>query len=109
MKEQRRPDMSGCMPPLLHEEWSVEREYKEALLNWVAVGVDFVDFADIEFADAGLDFAHVADDDPHEMAGLDIFFGDFVGGVWSGGQDFLGKGVVVVVRQAVLQDVAVRA
>jgi hypothetical protein len=46
MKEQRRPDMSGCMPPP-HEEWSVERDYNAALLNAVAVGVDFVDFADV--------------------------------------------------------------
>jgi hypothetical protein len=109
-KRKKRKRKSTGIKPLLHEEWNAgKKAQKRLLLHGVAVGVDFVDFADVEFADAGFDFAHVADDDPHEMAGLDIFFGDFVGGVWSGGQDFLGKGVVLVVRQAVLQDVAVRA
>ncbi len=43
------------------------------------------------------------------MGGLDIFFGDVVGGVGRDGQNFLSEGVVVVVRQRVLQDVAVGA
>src|SRR5260221_7726917 len=79
------------------------------LLNRVAVGVDFVDFADVQVANAGFDFAHIADDDPDQMGGLNIFFGDVVGGVGRDGQNFLSEGVVVIVRQRVLQDVAVGA
>src|SRR5882757_2752118 len=79
------------------------------LLNRVAVGVDFVDFADVEFADAGFDFGHVANDDPDQVGRLNIFFGDVVGGVGRDGQNFLSEGVVVIVGQRILQNVAVSA
>ena len=75
----------------------------------VAVGVDFVDFADVEFADAGFDFAHVTDDDPDEMIGENIFLGDLVGVGGSDGQRFGGEGVVIIGRQAVLENLAVGA
>lgn len=35
--------------------------------------VNLMDLAHIEFADAGFDFAHVADDDPHQKLGW-IYF-----------------------------------
>jgi len=39
------------------------------LLHRIAVSVDFVHLAQIQFADAGFDLTHVADDHPDEMAG----------------------------------------
>ena len=79
------------------------------LLDWVAVGVDFVDFADVQFADAGFDFAHVADYHPDKWSGWMYFLAISlaIGGRY--GQDFLGEGVVVILRQTVLEDVAVGA
>ena len=49
------------------------------LVDGVAVGVDFVDFAYVQGADAGFDFAHIADDHPDKMIWLDVFFCYFVG------------------------------
>ena len=43
---------------------SILRPYTTELLDGVAVGVDFVDFADVQFANAGFDFGHVADHQP---------------------------------------------
>jgi hypothetical protein len=39
--------------------------HSRSLLDGVAVGVDFVDFANVQFTDAGFDLGHVADHQPN--------------------------------------------
>ena len=78
-------------------------------MHWVAVSVDLVDFAQVQFANARFKLAHISDDYPHQMVRQNVLFGYLVSAIWREGQCFLGKGVVVILRQAVLKDVAIRA
>ena len=68
-----------------------------------------MDFADVEFADAGLHFAHVANDDPDEMVGQNVFCGGLIGFGRGYGQGFLSVGVVIIRGQIELEDLAVGA
>src|SRR5580704_14810267 len=76
-------------------------------LNWVAVRVNLVNFTEVQLDDSGLDLAHISDDHPYEMAGLDILLGHLVGTSWCDRHSFLGVRVVIVFRQFVLQNPAV--
>ena len=49
------------------------------LLDWVTVRINFVHFADVQFADTRFHFAHIPHYHPNEMARLDVLIGDLVG------------------------------
>src|ERR1035437_3130165 len=79
------------------------------LLQRLPVGVDLVDLAQIQLANARLDLAQVSYHDPQQMIRQDVLLRYLVGVLWRQGQHFLRESVVVVFRQAVLEDVAISA
>src|SRR5580704_18758036 len=69
------------------------------LLQRLSVGVDLVDFAQIQLANTRLDLAHVSYHDPQQMIRQDVLLRYLVGVLWRQGQYFLGESVVVIFRQ----------
>ena len=63
----------------------------------------------LNLCNGGFYFGHVADYQPDQVLGLDVFLGDFVGFGWRYGQGFFGEGVVVIFGKIVLKDGAVGA
>src|ERR1022692_3773921 len=75
----------------------------------VAVGVDLVDFAQVQLTNARLHFAHVSYAHPYQMVRQDVFLSNLIRTFRRYGQRFLCEGVVVVLRQAIFEDVAISA
>ena len=77
------------------------------LVHRISVSIDLVHFAQIQLPHADLDLTHVSHDHPYQMVRQDVFLGDLIGALRRESQRLLCEGVVVVFRQAVLNNVPV--
>src|SRR6202050_5964282 len=72
-------------------------------LNWIAVGVDEVDLAEVQFPDACLDFRAVTDHDPYEVVRMDDLLRRGVKVTGFQRADFSRHGVVIIVGPSGMQ------
>ncbi len=78
--------------------------FRSLLVHRIPIRIDLMHFAQIQFPDPRLDLTHISHDHPYQMIRQEVFLCDLVRALRRQGQRFLRERVVVVLRQAILQE-----